>query len=1831
MSRELRGLAGFFFQSDRGFAIPCQVAREWQAQHILVMDNGENSLPLSAAQLGLWFAQKIEPDNPTYNIGGAIEIHGPVDPRLFAAAYEQAMIETEALRVRFIEDSNGPRQVIDFGSEISLPLIDVSAESDPEAAAEECMKADLAKPVDLLRGPLFWFALLKVAPDRFFWYQRYHHIVMDGIGGVLFVRRVADHYAALTNKLPCVDNPFGSLNLAIEEDTSYRASDRFARDRQYWLERLADLPEPVSLSGRIPTSCSHLLREAGYLPSSDAETLRSVSHRATASLAQVVIAASGVYLHRLTGARDLVLGIPVSGRLGAVSRRTPCMLSTVLPLRLRVHASMNLSELMEQVAQEIRGGLPRQRYRTEDLRRDLRLLAHDQKLFGTLVNVMLFDQDLRFAGYRTTTHNFSNGPIDDLSILVYDRPGNNGVRIEFNANSALYSKDELATHLRRFLRLLETIAANPRRPIGRLDLLAPDERNQILADWTNTACDVPQTTIPALFEAQVSRSPEAAAVVFEETTLPYEQLNLQANRLASLLIGRGVGPESVVAVALPRSIEMVVGLLGILKAGAAYLPLDPDYPAARLAHLLEKAEAVCVLTRTHIAPRLPDTVTHLLLDHPDTVSALTRCSDRNPSDTERTQPLDPQNPAYVIYTSGSAGAPKGVVVTHGAIVNRLLWMQSAYKLKSDDRILQKTPAGFDVSVWEFFWPLTHGATLVIAKPEGHKDPGYLTRLISTEEVTTVHFVPSMLQAFLQEPTVVDCGQLRRVICSGETLTVQLQQQFFSILDTPLHNLYGPTEAAVDVSFWECVPGTMFNPVPIGRPIWNTQLYVLDGSLQLVPLGVAGELYIAGAGLARGYLRQPGLSAERFVADPYGPPGTRMYRTGDLARWRADGTLDFLGRLDQQLKIRGFRVEAGEIEAVLLQHPTVAHATVIAREDRPGDKRLVGYVVASSGGQRADPAVLRTHLSQLLPDYMVPASVILLEALPLTSNGKLDRKALPAPEFTTTAVWRAPGTPQEEILCSLFAETLGVPRVGIDDNFFELGGHSLLATRLTSRIRATLGIELGIRNVFEAPTVAGLAQRLSNAQAARTPLQAMVRPAEIPLSFAQRRLWFLHRLEGPSSTYNIPVAVRLSGRLDPAALETALGDLVERHESLRTVFAETLGIPRQLILDPANARPTLRVLPVSEATLCEALSGAAQQSFDLSTEIPLRAWLFVLGQSQHVLLLVIHHIAGDGWSLAPLGRDLARAYAARVKGAAPQLPALPVQYADYTLWQQQLLGSETDPDSPIGRQIAFWTETLAGLPEQLELPTDRPRPAVATNRGDTVALRLEPQLHGRLLTLARDNQASLFMVLQAALAALLTRLGSGTDIAIGSPIAGRTDHVLEELVGFFVNTLVLRTDTSANPNFRELLARVRTADLAAYAHQELAFERLVEILNPARSLSRHPLFQVVLAFQNTPEASLQLPGIVATLEPVATHTAKFDLLFSLGERCTQDARPDGIEGVIEYRTDLFERNSIEAIARRLVRLLEAVAANPGQPIGSLELLEPEERRQLLAEWNDTACDVPQGTLGAMFEAQVERSPEATALVFEETTLSYAELNLQANRLAHLLISRGIGPENLVALALPRSAEMVVSLLGILKAGAAYLPLDPDYPAERLAYMLRDAQPACVLTTAQIAGRLPETIAQLLLDHPETAGALTQCPATNPSDAERIEPLNPQNPAYVIYTSGSTGAPKGVVVTHQNVGRLFGSTAHWFHFGPDDVWTLFHSFAFDFSVWELWGALLYGGRLVVVPHLLSRSPAEFLELLAEQRVTVLNQTPSAFYQFIQADRENPASVKVWLCVM
>ena len=969
--------------------------------------------------------------------------------------------------------------------------------------------------------------------------------------------------------------------------------------------------------------------------------------------------------------------------------------------------------------------------------------------------------------------------------------------------------------------------------------------------------------------------------------------------------------------------------------------------------------------------------------------------------------------------------------------------------------------------------------------------------------------------------------------------------------------------------------------------------------------MAGELYIAGAGLARGYLNRAGLTAERFVADPHGVPGARMYRTGDLARWRHDGVLEFLGRADAQVKLRGFRIELGEIEAVLLKQDGVAQAAVVVREDGSGGQRLIGYVVAAAGAAIGQQA-LRTALGRHLPDYMVPAAIVALDALPLTPNGKLDRRALPAPELAAGhGTYRAPRSPQEAILCELFAEVLGLPRVGVDDSFFDLGGHSLLATRLISRVRAALDVEVGIRSLFEAPSVAQLGPKLAEQpQTMRAPLIAQPRPETIPLSTAQRRLWFLERLEGASGTYLIPMAVRLEGVLDRDALEAALGDLVGRHESLRTVFPERLGVPRQHILAAGEARPSLEVTAVEEAGLSAALQAAACRGFDLAHELPLRAHLFEISggsdaagptgaadaaaggiaardhRPQHVLLLVLHHIAGDGWSLGPLWRDLAALVRARHQGeggGAAGLPALPVQYADYTLWQRSVLGEESDPDSAIARQLAYWKTALADLPEQIELPADRPRPAVSSHRGGHVPVMIPPQLHGALSAVARDSGASLFMVLQAGLVSLLSRLGGGTDIAVGSPIAGRSDAALDELIGFFVNTLVLRTDLSGQPTFRELVGRVRSGNLAAYAHQELPFERLVEVLNPARSLSRHPLFQVMLAFESEAGGAargIELPGLTATPLPVTAGSAKFDLSLALTERRGTDGGPGGIEGVLEYAADLFDASTIETIAARLIRVLNAAASDSTLRLGALPVLEAAERDIIVHLWNDTAHPVPAATLPELFAQQAARTPDATAVVFGTRTLTYAALDAHANRLANHLRVLGVGPETIVGLCVERSPEMIVGLIGILKAGGAYLPLDPNYPRERLAFMLGDAGVEVLITQQALTATLPATSATLIrldADWP----AIARQPGTAPNVA-----IDPSHPAYVIYTSGSTGTPKGVVVQHASFANKMQTLGTTFNVGRDFRAALFISSSFDASIEQTLLPFMGGGAAVVI---------------------------------------------------
>src|SRR5262245_25797928 len=1131
----------------------------------------------------------------------------------------------------------------------------------------------------------------------------------------------------------------------------------------------------------------------------------------------------------------------------------------------------------------------------------------------------------------------------------------------------------------------------------------------------------------------------------------------------------------------------------------------------------------------------------------------------------------------------------------------------------------------------------------------------LTNLLEeVREATVIHTVPSLMRQMLgrMKELGVDgrsCQKLRMIFIGGDAVPPELLEQMQEVFrGVEIRVLYGPTEATVICMSYRVEAGPRVRRQIIGRPLSNMRIRLRDRRGHLPAVGVAGEICIGGAGVTRGYRGDTNEeNAERYLMIE----GERYYRTGDLGRYLPDGNLEFLGRIDEQVKIRGFRIEPGEIEAALLSHPEVAQAIVVAREDKSGDRQLVGYVIrrlteaeheqsqvhcwseversaeAPTAYYRKDGdtpiqsrddgklgQVLQNYLRKSLPDYMAPAAIMTVGAFPLTPNGKLDRNALPEPEFTISGNSRRPRTPQEEILCELFAEVLQLERVGIDDNFFDLGGHSLLATRLISRVRSTLGMEVAIRALFETGTVAELAKRLRESGSARPALRTMERPAELPLSYAQRRLWFLHLMEGPNPTYNIPMALRLHGEVDVEALQMALEDLVGRHESLRTILATTRERPRQMILDAGTARPRLKLEETTAAEVGARLEETARYCFDLEAEIPLRAWLFQLSEREQVLLLLIHHIAGDGWSLAPLARDLGRAYDARIEGKAPEWAGLPAQYADYTLWQREALGEEADPESLMAQQLRYWRQTLAGLPEELNIPKDRPRPALNSYRGERIHFQINAGLHEELLRIAREGQASLFMVIQAGVATLLTRLGAGTDIPLGSPIAGRTDDALDELVGFFVNTLVLRTDTSGNPSYRELLTRVREQDLGAYAHQDVPFECLVESLNPVRSLARHPLFQVMLVLQNNSEPSFEFMGLTTVAESVVSRTANFDLTFALTEQRGRKGEARGLQLEIEDASDLFDGQTVGRIAVWLARFLEAIATDPDRPIGLIDFLTSEERQQILQEWNATARPVRQATLPELFETQVESSPEAIAVTFIDQHLTYRELNRRANQLGWSLRRLGVGPEALVGLCLERSLELVIGLLGILKAGGAYLPLDPAYPTKRLGQMLEDSAPAVVLTDSASRSVLTgladgRPIIDLAADHECWVDQF----GWNPEAAQ--VGLTPERLAYVIFTSGSTGMPKGAMNQHQGIVNRIIWMQDAYQLDSRDAVLQKTPISFDVSVWEFFWPLIVGARLVLAQAEGHKDPAYLSQIIRQQQITTLHFVPAMLRVFLE----------------
>ncbi len=1480
--------------------------------------NLEDVLPLSPLQRGLLFHALFDDRADVYRVQVVVELDGELDPAGLESACGALLRRYPNLRAGFRPrgDDDAMQFVV---REVATPwrAVDLSgiAAAERPARCDAEIAEDRSAPLPVGRPPLLRFLLLRLDEGQWRFVLTCHHIVLDGWSVPLVVRELFRLYADDTDLPEPV--PFREHLRWIGRQDRAAALDA-------WSEHLRDLAGPVLVAphaaGRAAVGPERL---HAALPAEATARLVDRARRAGLTLNTVVQGAWAVVLRRATGRDDVVFGVTTSGRspdLPGVERIIGLLINT-LPVRVRMTPDEPVRAVLTRLQDDQAALAAHQHLGLAEVQR----LAGERVLFDTAVVFENYPVDAVAGGrlpggLRIKAADVLDGTHYPASLIAV--PGER-LALRLDHQPDLVPAFRAERLLDALVRTLEAIASDLDTPVRDLDRA---DGRECAPAGDDTARDVPDATLVDLVEAQVARSPDRVAVEHGEHCLSYAALNARANRLARRLAARGAGPESRVALVLPRSAELVVALLAVLKSGAAYVPVDPAYPVDRVRHVLADSVPALAVTTAATEGLLPPDVQRLVLDDTEPAGQV---ADHDLDDAERTAALLPEHPAYVLYTSGSTGRPKGVVGLHSGAVNRLAWSSAEFPFAEDECVVGKSSAGFVDGLTEVLGALVNGARLVLVDDEVARSAAELAKVLGRVGHSRVTVVPSLLEALLRAGADADLAACRLWVTSGEALPDPLAAEFGSRLPgVRLVNFYGASEASGDSLFSLCSGG----PVAIGRPLWNTGVHVLDGDLEPVPPGDLGELYLSGRGLARGYHRRPDLTAERFLPCPAGPPGARMYRTGDLVRLREDGELEFVGRADDQVKIRGFRVEPEEVRSVLLGHPEVRGAAVVAREDEPGDRRLVAYVVPADRTREIDGRELRRFAREKLPEHMVPAAVVVLDALPLNVNGKLDRAALPAPQRNPGDGRRAPRTEVEEVVAGLFAAALRVDGVGLDESFFDLGGHSLSATSLAARLGTLFGVDVPVRAVFDAPTVAELADLVTRARSAPRPrLTRVDRPERVPLSFAQQRLWFLNRLRRADADYNESMAVRLTGPLDRAALEAALRDVVARHETLRTVYPVDEGVAEQWVLPVEDAAPCLEVVAAREPELAGLLTAAARRGFDLEVDPPLRACLFELGEREHVLHLVVHHIASDGLSTGPMARDVATAYAARVRGEAPAWRPLPVQYADYALWQQDLLGSLDDPGSRAAVQAAHWRETLLGLPDRLHFATDFERPEVASHRGAAVALRIDSDAHRALAHLAHETHSTTTMVVHAALATVLGRLCGSTDVPIGFPVAGRGDQVLEELVGFFVNTLVLRVDLGGEPTVRELVARVRRASLAAYSHQDLAFDQVIRAVNPPRSTARHPLFQVMVAFRAEVDTGFEVAGLTGRVEPVDTGVARFDLRFELREYRTPSGEPAGIAGSLHYALDLYEAATAEWIAAEAARALATFAADPDQRV------------------------------------------------------------------------------------------------------------------------------------------------------------------------------------------------------------------------------------------------------------------------------------------------------------
>ncbi|HEX9987857.1 MAG TPA: amino acid adenylation domain-containing protein [Chloroflexia bacterium] len=1783
--------------------------------------------PLSLSQQRIWALDQLSPGSAQHNVHTAYRLAGPLDPYLLERCLNEIAWRYDVLRASFQVVDGRPVQAVDPSLAVSLLLSDLSGFPEAEREAGRLAKEEAQRPFDLSRGPLMRAGLLRLGEQEHVLLLTAHEIVFDGWSVRVLFQELAAIYKALADEespsLPSL--PVQYADYAAGQQEWLRGDDASAQ-LAYWKRQLSGGLPALDLPADRPRPPMQTYRGAQQsldLPSHLAGALKTLSRSEGADLFVTLLGAFKVLLYRYTGQSDVVVGSPIAGRTRPEVEDAIGPFANTLVLRTMLDGNLSFRELLRREQEVVSEARANQDMPFEKLVEELqpeRDLSRTP-LFAVTFALEDTPPDLDLPGLTAS-------PIDvgaetakyDLSLSMVEGEGGLAGRLEYSTD--LFDDTTIARMSGHFTTLLESIVSDPDRAISQLPLMAQEERRQLLVEWNDTqsATPIPWQCIHELVEQQVERTPGAVAASFKGEEWTYRQLNSRANRLARHLRELGVGPEVPVGVCVERSLSMVAALLGVLKAGGAYVPLDPAYPQDRLAFMLADSQAPVLLTQQGLAGQLPE--------HGATVVYLDGWWEGAGEEDEvnLASGVKPDSLAYILYTSGSTGRPKGVSIEHKSAIALIVWATQLYTPEELSRVLASTSISFDLSVFELFVTLSCGGRVVLVENALH-----LPSLAPGEYVTLVNTVPSAIAELLRTDGVP--ASVRVVNLAGEPLQQTIVQQLYErVPGCRVFNLYGPTEDTTYSTFALMEKGSARLP-HIGRPIANSQVYLLDRLMQPVPVGVPGELYMGGAGLARGYLKRPDLTAERFVPNPfvsteYRVPSTesitnyelritnavggeRLYKTGDMAAYLPDGNIQFLGRLDHQVKLRGFRIELGEIEAVLRQHFAVRDAVLMVREDVGGDKRLVAYVVA---GQAITPADLRGYLREHVPEYMVPSAFVLLEKLPLTPNGKLDRRALPAPELDRGdgREYVAPRGPVEEALVGIWASVLGVERVGVHDNFFELGGHSLLATQALSRVRDVLHVEIPLRRIFETPTVAKLGESVEAAlkggsAAPAPPVQRMQRTGDLPLSFAQQRLWFLDQWMPASAAYTIPVVMRLDGPLDEDALKASINAIVGRHEALRTTFEVVGDRPTQVIaptLDVALPLVDLSSLP-GEARQAEAqrrVREEAQRPFDLARGPLLRANLLRLGEREHLLVLVMHHIVSDGWSMGVLTQELAELYRAFAAGEKPYLHDLPVQYADYALWQREWLQGEA-----LQAQLDYWKGQLAGAPSVIELPTDRPRSPMLSYRGAREVQLLPGDLASDLKAFSQREGVTFFMTLLAAFGALLHRYTGQTDIVVGSPIANRTRPEIEGLIGFFVNTLVLRTDMRGDPTFRELLHRVREMALGAYAHQDLPFDRLVEELHPERNQGIHPVFQVAFVLQNAPVVPLQLRDLSLTsveIDKVDMGASRFDLLLIVEET------EEGLSVEVEYNTDLFDATTISRMLGHYRTVLEGAVEECEQQVSKLPLLGEAERWQLLVEWNDTRTDYPRDEcIHRLFEQQARQTPGAIALVFGEESRTYRELNERANQLAHYLREMGVGPETLVGVCMDRSIDMVVALLGILKAGGAYVPLDPTYPQERLRFMIDDTQILLLLTQSSLAEKM------------SAYGVRTVCLETDWGDIARHSTedlpgdVAAENLAYVMYTSGSTGQPKGIGATHRGVVRLVKNT-NFADISSNQVFLLFAPISFDASTLEIWGSLLNGARLAIYPSADVPLLEDLSSAVRKYGVTTLWLTTGLFHQMVES---------------